>query len=433
MSSAPSNPSDPIFRVEYLRAGTGQCILVHLGTVSEPHFVIVDGGPASTWEKALRPRLIQLWREYDLTAVIIDAVILTEWHSDHAGGIISLLTEMSNSKNKLGIYLERLYAPPPNDGGGPSSEKLMRQIYTLSKDFVRDSSIVDGEFYLAIPGAGYNAYIGLASRIMFAEEGAGSDKLYFSVESCGKHAIFYNENDFYGVLTAHLEWYSDAINPPFFSFCRGTLVELFESCKLFRDKKVQMAISGRIFGSADRKKIFDALYRGSKTAKRIDVGFVSSPGKLRKFPSSFHPRFLPKNGTLVYDAMEGVFLDDSEGAIPENGLIYRYVGSQEEIFISDTDVLELIFLLALDNRISQQALLQPNSTLISRAFVEGDFCDLHPNMLPELLQHLRRRYPGAEPNPLWVAWMRETQADAIAKLTEALPDLLSGDEAPPVA
>jgi beta-lactamase superfamily II metal-dependent hydrolase len=82
---------------EFLPAFKGDCFLIHAGTKAKPVLILVDGGPANTYKKHLRPRLMQLRAERgldDFTPLVIDLVIVSHVDDDHVNGLIELLREL---------------------------------------------------------------------------------------------------------------------------------------------------------------------------------------------------------------------------------------------------------------------------------------------------------------------------------------------------
>jgi beta-lactamase superfamily II metal-dependent hydrolase len=82
---------------EFLPAFKGDCFLIHAGTSTKPVLILVDGGPAGTFKRHLRPRLMQLREERgldDFTPLVIDLVIVSHVDDDHVNGLIELFREM---------------------------------------------------------------------------------------------------------------------------------------------------------------------------------------------------------------------------------------------------------------------------------------------------------------------------------------------------
>ena len=78
----------PIFRIEMLPAGQGDCLWIEYGDPNHPHRVLVDGGLVGTYPEIRRrmQALPQDQRQFDL-------LIVTHVDSDHIRGVLKLLTE----------------------------------------------------------------------------------------------------------------------------------------------------------------------------------------------------------------------------------------------------------------------------------------------------------------------------------------------------
>lgn len=77
-------------RIEFLNARHGDCFLVLWGN---SHVLVVDGGPDTTYETALRPRLMSL--PVGMTQQrVLDMVCVTHVDDDHIVGVQRLLTEL---------------------------------------------------------------------------------------------------------------------------------------------------------------------------------------------------------------------------------------------------------------------------------------------------------------------------------------------------
>jgi hypothetical protein len=89
-------------RFEFLPAFKGDCFLIHGGTDEAPFLILVDGGPAGTYEDHLRPRLMELRdarRLDDYDPLVIDLVIVSHVDDDHINGIIDLFEEIADAGN----------------------------------------------------------------------------------------------------------------------------------------------------------------------------------------------------------------------------------------------------------------------------------------------------------------------------------------------
>ncbi len=92
-----------IFSLEALQAFHGDCLLLHGGTAAEPLLVLIDGGPSSTWETSLHPRLEELRAERSgADALPIDLAMVSHIDDDHVHGMIdfagALVTQKLDSK-----------------------------------------------------------------------------------------------------------------------------------------------------------------------------------------------------------------------------------------------------------------------------------------------------------------------------------------------
>jgi hypothetical protein len=87
----------PVFNVELLPAAHGDSIWIEYGNPGAPRRIVIDGGPASTYEGALRARLLSLKREKR-----IDLLIVTHIDSDHIDGTIILLREAQTLRVRFG-------------------------------------------------------------------------------------------------------------------------------------------------------------------------------------------------------------------------------------------------------------------------------------------------------------------------------------------
>ena len=88
-------------RYEFLPAFKGDCFLIHAGSDQAPVLILVDGGPANTWRRHLRKRLMELRDERGLdefTPLVIDRVIVSHVDDDHINGIIDLFEEIAAAK-----------------------------------------------------------------------------------------------------------------------------------------------------------------------------------------------------------------------------------------------------------------------------------------------------------------------------------------------
>ena len=45
------------FSLDVLRARKGDCLIIHYGSNTDPHLIMIDGGPSDVYKPQLEPRL----------------------------------------------------------------------------------------------------------------------------------------------------------------------------------------------------------------------------------------------------------------------------------------------------------------------------------------------------------------------------------------
>lgn len=78
-----------MFRIELLPAAHGDALWIEYGSQKSPHRIVIDGGPASTYERGLRQRILSLPKSDRR----VDLFVVTHIDSDHIDGAIILLRE----------------------------------------------------------------------------------------------------------------------------------------------------------------------------------------------------------------------------------------------------------------------------------------------------------------------------------------------------
>lgn len=78
-----------MFQLELLPAAHGDAIWIEYGNQEKPHRILIDGGPAATYESALRKRVLLL----PPSDRHIDLLVVTHIDADHIDGAIILLRE----------------------------------------------------------------------------------------------------------------------------------------------------------------------------------------------------------------------------------------------------------------------------------------------------------------------------------------------------
>ncbi len=83
-----------MFTIELLPAAHGDAIWIEYGPTSQPHRVLIDGGPAPTYEDGLRRRIAAL-PEQQRT---LELMVVTHIDADHIDGSLILLQELEAMK-----------------------------------------------------------------------------------------------------------------------------------------------------------------------------------------------------------------------------------------------------------------------------------------------------------------------------------------------
>jgi hypothetical protein len=78
------------FTLEALPARHGDCLMLHFGDEAAPGLVVIDGGPATVWKKALEPRLDSI-RQDRPGGGAIDLLMVSHIDDDHIQGIVEFL------------------------------------------------------------------------------------------------------------------------------------------------------------------------------------------------------------------------------------------------------------------------------------------------------------------------------------------------------
>ena len=89
-----------MFRIELLPAAHGDSIWIEYGDPKEPRRIVIDGGPAPTYERGLRARLGLLPKNGR-----IDLFVITHIDADHIDGSIILLREAA----QLGVHFDEIW------------------------------------------------------------------------------------------------------------------------------------------------------------------------------------------------------------------------------------------------------------------------------------------------------------------------------------
>lgn len=96
------------FSLDVLRARKGDCLLLHFGSKSDPHLIIVDGGPSNVYKPQLARRIAAIRKTRKLAIdepLPVEAVLISHVDDDHIKGILDLTRELKK--------LRQMKSPPP--------------------------------------------------------------------------------------------------------------------------------------------------------------------------------------------------------------------------------------------------------------------------------------------------------------------------------
>ena len=91
-----------IFTIEALDASEGDCLLLHHGAPDAPAHVLIDGGPARTYNRALAPRRPARRAARGLSdrdPVPHGLVVLTHVDDDHVAGLLKLFEALADARD----------------------------------------------------------------------------------------------------------------------------------------------------------------------------------------------------------------------------------------------------------------------------------------------------------------------------------------------
>jgi hypothetical protein len=87
-----------MFRLHVVQARYGDCLLLEFGSLDEPHYILVDGGPPRTYEQHLRAELARIAARQGRTTGRLDLVVLSHVDNDHVVGLLDLTSELREQR-----------------------------------------------------------------------------------------------------------------------------------------------------------------------------------------------------------------------------------------------------------------------------------------------------------------------------------------------
>ncbi|RPI25009.1 MAG: MBL fold metallo-hydrolase [Acidobacteria bacterium] len=81
-----------MYKLHVVQAEFGDCLLLQHGAADSPHFILIDGGPETTYDRHLRATLESLPNR------MLDLVVLSHVDTDHIIGILDLIADLRNQR-----------------------------------------------------------------------------------------------------------------------------------------------------------------------------------------------------------------------------------------------------------------------------------------------------------------------------------------------
>lgn len=112
-----------MLKIEMLPAGHGDCLWIEYGHPPRPRRVLIDGGAAGTYKRALLPKLLTL-PEHERA---FELLLITHIDADHITGVLDLLQDKSSGFQAREIWFNgfrHLPGEAPDTMGAVQGEKL---------------------------------------------------------------------------------------------------------------------------------------------------------------------------------------------------------------------------------------------------------------------------------------------------------------------
>lgn len=86
-----------LFSLEALDADHGDALLLHYGTVNNPEFVVIDGGPSDVYELSIKPRIEEIAAIRGVqTPLPARLVMVSHIDADHITGVLDMLQDQNS-------------------------------------------------------------------------------------------------------------------------------------------------------------------------------------------------------------------------------------------------------------------------------------------------------------------------------------------------
>lgn len=92
-----------IFSLDVIRAGKGDCLLLHYGTKDERGLIVIDGGPSGIYTPHLKPRLKKIRHNLaqNRKPLEIDLLMISHVDDDHIHGILDMTKDLIQDDKKF--------------------------------------------------------------------------------------------------------------------------------------------------------------------------------------------------------------------------------------------------------------------------------------------------------------------------------------------
>lgn len=117
------------FKIEVLAANEGDCLWIEYGDQENPHKILIDGGTSSTYDEALRQKLVKL----DKDQRNFELLVITHVDDDHIAGILKLLEDDQIDASFDEVWFNAYRHLPVEKLGPPQGELLTRLLLRKKK------------------------------------------------------------------------------------------------------------------------------------------------------------------------------------------------------------------------------------------------------------------------------------------------------------
>lgn len=146
--------------LETLRAKYGDSLLLHFGTKKKPQLAVIDGGPPSVYNDALKPRLEAIRKERKLSQnepLEIELMMVSHIDEDHIAGILQLVRkvkDLKDSKQPVPWEIRRFWHNSFDDLLGNDDVEVGSAASVMSPASIGDLLQTKGSLILASVGQG---------------------------------------------------------------------------------------------------------------------------------------------------------------------------------------------------------------------------------------------------------------------------------------